>query len=832
MRKILMVNILLFLIGINLKGQSAYEVERKQDSLGLYSSKYGLFAGMGYNMHSARDFYGFYMGLPDGGVRSFSGIGVNLGGVWEKGLNEKMNMILKGGVFDLSGSFQEKYNIENVGTDGEPVTAKMEATFEASLTSLGVEPLLSYEVSKGINLLGGGEINYLLSAKYSQNEIVTNKNDGVPAFTENNKWERNTETNKAIPTEAKPSSILLGLTFGGSYDIELTRKFITSIDMMYSLGLMSITSKPTWGVSSLRLGITGKYVGERPCPPGMTRNAEGQCEELPCPAGQIRNEDGECECRKGMFVNKRGDCEWPPCAERNQKRNEIGECIQFLFAEVKAEPILTSGLPATTSDIELKEAESITEQSIINYIFFEEKSASIPSRYIKMSDETEVANFTEEKGGISGDVMKTYYNVLNILGYRLSINPFANVTLQTYNMGGSEAGMSDLPDRRIDSVSRYLQAVWKIPEFRIKRQIYNLAPEIARSNDKMLLDEYRRVEINVDTANLGILRPVQMKNLVLRMNRPRIDFLFDIMPMTKIESWKLKVTQQDKILHEVSGKVPEDKTKPVEYTSWFAGATANQINPNISTLDYELEVKDRNGEIAKAKNSLNLKYVKFDPKLKPEESDSTFRIYYFVFNDSDVQRDIRNLSRYLNDIDFDAFSSKVTITGYTDKKGDPNTNRLLSDARARELANYLKEKKELNLARTSAAGRGFVELFDNSLPEGRIYNRLVVVEVSTPMKEKEKLEDLIEGCFVLIFSDENEMKSKSVLDYLQQRGAKDIFIEKYSPKGLDKTYYRVRSKSYKEVKEAVEVRGKLNVYLRQLSLEKPPSVDCSKKEKK
>ena len=247
-------------------------------------------------------------------------------------------------------------------------------------------------------------------------------------------------------------------------------------------------------------------------------------------------------------------------------------------------------------------------------------------------------------------------------------------------------------------------------------------------------------------------------------------------------------------------------------------------------MNYSLAVKDRNGESVKSEKSLQFNYIKYDPDRKPEESDSTFRMYYYLFNENDVGRDIRKISTFLNEVEFDQFNSKISITGYTDKRGDANANRLLSDARARELAAYLKDKKQLNESRTSATGRGFVELHDNSLPEGRFYNRVVVVEISTPMKEKEKVEDLVEGCFVLIYSDENEMKSRAVLDYLVQRGAKDVYIEKYYMSSLDKNYHRVRSKSYNDVREAVAIRARLSIYLRQLNLEKPPTIECSKKE--
>ncbi|MFH1049989.1 MAG: OmpA family protein [bacterium] len=833
MRKLLLISLFFVLLNISLDAQSVYEVQRRQDSLGLYSWKYGLFVDGGINLHSSTKFFGSpVLGLQNE-IGSFSGFGINVGGFLEYPFSKNLSLMTRLGYYSLSGSFlKTETAVEPVLSELEDklVWPKLEFTFDASLSTISIEPLFSYQITKGINLLAGFNAGYLMTS-YSQNEVVTNGEEGIPKFQETGTWERNTVSDTTFPNA---SSLQIGLVIGASYDLAISQRILLSPEVYFQYGALGIWNNgdSSWSANSIRFGVSAKYIGDRPCPPGMTRNAQGNCEELPCAPGQIRNEDGECECRKGMFVNKKGDCEWPPCPERNLRRNEIGECIQFLYAEVKAEPILTSGLPAENTDVELKEAESITEQAILNYVFFDEKNASIPSRYVKYTNDNQVVNYSEEKIGDANNILNTYYNVLNILGYRLSVNPFANVILQSYNMGGSESNKPELPDMRIDSVATYLKDVWKIPEFRIKKQVYNLAPEVARSGDKLLLDEYRRVEFVIDTANLKILQPVKIKNLVLRLNRPRIDFLFDAMPLTKIESWELKVSQEDKILYEVADVVPKDKDRMPEFTSWFAGATANQINPDIKTLNYILNITDRNGETVKSEKTLQFNYIKFDPERKPEDIDSTFRMYYYVFNDNDVNRDITKISKYLLDVEYDPFNSKISITGYTDKKGDLNTNRLLSDARAREVANFLKDKKKLNLARTSATGRGFVELFDNSLPEGRLYNRLVIVEISTPMKEKEKVEDLVEGCFVLIYSDENELKSKSVLDYLTQRGAKDVFIEKYYMSALDKNYYRVRSKSYDDVREAVTIRAKLSIYLRQLNLDKPPTIECSKKDEK
>ena len=67
-------------------------------------------------------------------------------------------------------------------------------------------------------------------------------------------------------------------------------------------------------------------------------------------------------------------------------------------------------------------------------------------------------------------------------------------------------------------------------------------------------------------------------------------------------------------------------------------------------------------------------------------------------------------------------TSRLTITGYTDRTGDAAYNQTLSLNRARSVA------REIGSPNVTIKGVGESRpLYDNNLPEGRFYNRTVEV---------------------------------------------------------------------------------------------------------
>jgi outer membrane protein OmpA-like peptidoglycan-associated protein len=79
-------------------------------------------------------------------------------------------------------------------------------------------------------------------------------------------------------------------------------------------------------------------------------------------------------------------------------------------------------------------------------------------------------------------------------------------------------------------------------------------------------------------------------------------------------------------------------------------------------------------------------------------------------------------------------NSAVRITGYTDRIGDDTYNASLSQNRANSTSQVIKSR--IIPAQVSAAGAGETLIYNNDLPEGRFYNRTVMIEIATPATEE------------------------------------------------------------------------------------------------
>jgi outer membrane protein OmpA-like peptidoglycan-associated protein len=109
-----------------------------------------------------------------------------------------------------------------------------------------------------------------------------------------------------------------------------------------------------------------------------------------------------------------------------------------------------------------------------------------------------------------------------------------------------------------------------------------------------------------------------------------------------------------------------------------------------------------------------------------------YRLILFDFNSPSVGN---NNARIINSFIMDNLKdkSKVDITGFTDKLGNPDVNMRLSSGRAKSVADYIKFRD------TQFRGVGGTRpQYTNETPEGRIYNRSVEVRVETPIMMDDK----------------------------------------------------------------------------------------------
>ncbi|HSI77161.1 MAG TPA: OmpA family protein [Lunatimonas sp.] len=367
-----------------------------------------------------------------------------------------------------------------------------------------------------------------------------------------------------------------------------------------------------------------------------------------------------------------------------------------------------------------------------NYVYFNEGSTEIPSRYVALekgrikdfkADQLEVFAPTSLAGRSQRQLM-VYYNMLNILGDRMVKNPSASVNL----VGSSEKGAQQ-GTKMAESVKQYLVGTWGIAPSRITTEGLT-TPRIPSKKQggtrelDLLLDGDRRVSI--ESSSPALLKEFQ-SGLDGAINAPSmvapeesyVTFEVDG-AMEAFKSWKLEIKDENgKVQHfgpysaekvSIPGKLILGDRPEGEYVIAMVGQTedGNTIR------------KETNSKIAQWAAPTTQEGMRFSV------------IYEF-----DNTKAIASYEKYL----IETVAPKITkgatviIHGHTDVIGEEAYNKSLSLARANDVRSIL-EKSLKRAGKTDVKFdiRGMGEdqtasPFKNELPEERAYNRTVIIDV-------------------------------------------------------------------------------------------------------
>jgi len=364
-----------------------------------------------------------------------------------------------------------------------------------------------------------------------------------------------------------------------------------------------------------------------------------------------------------------------------------------------------------------------------NYIFFEKGSSEIPKRYVKLTT-TQAVNFKleqlrestpKDQTGRSARQMKVYYNILNILGYRMGENPTVNVTLIGASAGDGEA----LGKEYAESVKRYLVDVFGIRGLRIttegRNQPINPSELPGGKNYLTMLREGdRRVDIISSSAYL--LTPLQI--IVEQADPLDSRILFNVKSDEQVpfKSWNIDVTDESGIVQHYG-----------PYTREQESISGNTILGNNAKGKYTfvLTGQTADGTVIRKESVLNLVRNQ-----EPKEEALRFSILF----DFDQSNAVANYERFLVEevAPHIANNGTVIIHGHTDIVGSTEYNMQLSERRAVDIRQILEKA-------VFAAGKTGVRFdvlafgmdadnspFENKLPEERFYNRTVIIDIVQP----------------------------------------------------------------------------------------------------
>lgn len=371
-----------------------------------------------------------------------------------------------------------------------------------------------------------------------------------------------------------------------------------------------------------------------------------------------------------------------------------------------------------------------------NYIFFDKGSKEIPDRYVLLKKD-EVKDFKEDQleafkskklSGRSNRQMVAYYNILNILGDRMSKKPTTTIKL----VGSSETSNED-GKAMAESVKSYLVNTFGIDESRISTEGRNkpLIPsgQPGGTKDLELLSEgNRRVSIETVSPTLLMefqtgpdapLQPVEIMDIQQAPLDSYVTFNVDG-GKDEFKYWDLEVKDE---------KGAVQKFGP--YTQKKLSLPGKSILGNRPQGDFKVTMIGHTKSGKTVKKEAPVHMVLWTPS-KNEEG-MRFSVI-FEYDESELNN---VYDKYLTDVVAPKIpqGASVIIHGYTDIIGDADHNKQLSLKRSKDVQMII-EKQLTKLGRGDVKFEeyGFGEEdqlspFENKFPEERFYNRTVVIDI-------------------------------------------------------------------------------------------------------
>jgi len=362
-----------------------------------------------------------------------------------------------------------------------------------------------------------------------------------------------------------------------------------------------------------------------------------------------------------------------------------------------------------------------------NYVFFDAGSSTIPSRYVLLKKK-DVPTFKEEDlkmatpadgSGRSERQMDIYYNMLNILGNRMSTDKTTTVLLVGSSLDSNQDGME-----MAKSVKTYLVTVFDIAPERITVQGRNrpVVPSGYWNGTKevALVNEGDR-RVSIESSSPSLLKEFQSEPTVGLIAPLNSYVTFSVGKNYKeLKSWSMEITDD-------AGKVQFFGPYNQESVSLSGNALlGDRANGNFKVRMFATSTSNATIE----KNAI----MQVTQWRSSNETDGNRYSIIFGFNQAEAQPIYRtHLLKVV--VPRIPKNGTVVIQGFTDIIGDEAYNQKLSMARANNVKSILEEGlKKANRTDVTfvVSGKGEdakTAQFKNNYPEERFYNRTVIIDL-------------------------------------------------------------------------------------------------------
>ena len=415
------------------------------------------------------------------------------------------------------------------------------------------------------------------------------------------------------------------------------------------------------------------------------------------------------------------------------RKEEVHTNLTELYASIDVFGVDDAGNTYPDPVIEIREAPWSRSIPLIRHLFFDSGSSAIPSRYrqLKNREQTHQFNFDSL---VSVTPISLHHQLLNVLGQRLRSRPEVSVTIVGTSTEDEKA-QAALPIERAKSVQAYLTDVWGIDRRRMN--VTSGTPTNPSSEEtEDGRSENRRVEFVFDGESL--LRPVVVERLASVASPPEIRFHTNVDDTLSVADWNITVQQGGKVLLRFDQTTTSEEAADIK--PWPLSDL--RINRDLTPIHYRFEVTDVHGQKGVDEGSFRVlervtrtSEKEIEAKLEVKE----YLLSGFTYNTAELQQghksEIYEIARTAEE------GAWIEITGFTDRVGDDQRNRELALERARKVEEALQDVRtrlslpELSITNVKGSSESSTEAFDNNLPEGRIFSRMVRITVNRQTKQ-------------------------------------------------------------------------------------------------
>ncbi|MDH4101011.1 MAG: OmpA family protein [Nitrospirota bacterium] len=402
-----------------------------------------------------------------------------------------------------------------------------------------------------------------------------------------------------------------------------------------------------------------------------------------------------------------------------------GQKLALAAVPVKVNVYQTKGnLAVSPPSVTIEEIKTIDASPMLGHIYFDEGSSEISERYVRFASPDSTAEFNEQE---FRDMLEKYYQVLNIVGKRLTDNSAATITLVGCNDNtGIEKGNRKLSTQRAEAVKNYLQTIWKIDPERIKTEARNLPEKPSTSRLDEGRTDNRRVEII--SSDPAILVPILSVYLTTRIDTPSLSLNPEVVSPHGIARWTLNVSNADGTVAEMAGEGAPSPALNVPLSTRNLATLATSGN-----MASKMELWDRKGQaMVLSPPPVKVNFVQTSQRMAQKEDmliQEKYALILFDFDsdmiDSRNQKIVNGIADRIRKLP----QATVDIVGHTDNIGTEKYNIGLSERRAQTVYKMLTAAEgEIADERIRHRGVGPNEpLYDNTTSEARAFNRTVTI---------------------------------------------------------------------------------------------------------